>query len=1107
MPPRRTIEGHPDFSVLEARLAALVREAKIADGPLGPIAIIAPTRRLLAHLQVTLAGLFPSLLNVRFFHHESLLEAAAAAAGLPPLRLIGETTQEAILAAVVARVGGDLAPYLKERPGAIAAILATVQDLREAGVAEAAPSSGLSQPARQALRLVDEHSRALDALAKAGLRDRAGLYRSALPTVAAYARRFRRLIHYGAYELIGLNLDLMRAVETSGASVTYLVPFHPEAPAFLHARRFWPEMLGVYPTMIPAAADGDRLFSARLTCLYDESGLPPAALPAELATYFHAQGAEAELREVARRILGLHAARETPLREVAVIARSLEPYAALLRPVFAEHRLPFTTSASQGALRQAKVRAALCLARAVVGDFERQPLLDLLRSGLFIGRRGDPSPEADAWDRLSRDWAVTRGTATWTHHLPEWLALWSPYLPDAADAATRERTVALKAARLGQARALAAEVEALALAAAPLGRARSWTAWAGALLDLFGRHLRGFGADDAGPDPAVAAVLDAIRDLEDLDAVGLPFGSAVALGRFERALGRATIPIGSVGADGTTRMGDEGGVRILDAMQARGLAFDAVFLIGWNADLVPQHPREDPFLGEADRRELRRTLGRPIPIPSDLRDEEHLLLAHLLGAARRSLTVSWQRADESGRAKVRSLALRELGRVTLQAPDLRRVEAAAYRVPSHPADAGREALAQHQLMPPAEAALNVALELRSPRLLREALGDLPAAPGLVDPDILTAGLDLLEAIGRFSPADLSYDAFVGDHLPPVEVWSPSRLEILGACPQHYFFRHALHVDEMAEPAEAHELDPMDLGGRVHAVLHDLYRRLFLDATAAPGGGDAAAIEARARDLLEPIWDEKTRPLAARLRAVYPILWESTSKVWIEALRDFLVRDLSGLVRDRTTVLGLEEEVDATLALAPEGRVLRIAGRFDRVCRAPGTELIVADYKTAGTLDNHVKMIDLLKGRRLQMPLYLLMAESRRAAWSADREPVRVEVLGVGPGFLPADPGGIESPETQARLDPESFEKNRAGLLETIAVVADLAAAGSFPLNETSRLCPFCPYLRACRRSQAPTLARLESAPGALSYALLRRKSTRASTLAEVRSRGDRKEEA
>ena len=76
--PMRTIEGHPDFGVLEDRLAALVREARQGEGasPFPPVAVVAPTRRLLSYLQVMLADRLPVLANVHFFTHRSLAGAA-----------------------------------------------------------------------------------------------------------------------------------------------------------------------------------------------------------------------------------------------------------------------------------------------------------------------------------------------------------------------------------------------------------------------------------------------------------------------------------------------------------------------------------------------------------------------------------------------------------------------------------------------------------------------------------------------------------------------------------------------------------------------------------------------------------------------------------------------------------------------------------------------------------------------------------------------------------------------------------------------------------------------------------------------------------------------
>src|SRR5207245_10648936 len=127
-----------------------------------------------------------------------------------------------------------------------------------------------------------------------------------------------------------------------------------------------------------------------------------------------------------------------PLRATAVIARTLEPYAALFSRVLGEHGLPFVTSATRPAQGEARVMAALQLARSALGDFPRQPLFDLGRSGLARLRGEDPAGPAHGWDRLSRDWGVAGGLETWTRELPRWVEAWRPHGEADADEATPE---------------------------------------------------------------------------------------------------------------------------------------------------------------------------------------------------------------------------------------------------------------------------------------------------------------------------------------------------------------------------------------------------------------------------------------------------------------------------------------------------------------------------------------------------------------------------------------------------------------------------------------------------------------------------------------------
>jgi len=361
---------------------------------------------------------------------------------------------------------------------------------------------------------------------------------------------------------------------------------------------------------------------------------------------------------------------------------------------------------------------------------------------------------------------------------------------------------------------------------------------------------------------------------------------------------------------------------------------------------------------------------------------------------------------------------------------------------------------------------------------------------------------MLEAIDEAAPSRLEYDALAGPGAPPVAEWSPSRLETLGACPQQYFFRHILRVEEMDEIAEPYELDAREMGLAVHAVLADVYGRLFGAPDALREGLDPARAASRALELLREAWAARTADIAERMHGRYPLLWSETSRLYRNALETFVLFDAPSLARDRGALLGVESPVRGTIAPDSGSPAIAVRGRIDRVTRDGAGGIVVADFKTGRDLEGHVAMRGLLKGRRLQMALYALLAEASRAGWGGGDRAIAVEVIGIGPEHA----GGIEPPAedeprgypARAALDPKKFLECREGILETIGVLAKLAASGFFPLDPASERCRYCPYARACRRSHAPTLARLRAAPPAADFYRLRGKSTRARTLADVK---------
>lgn len=99
---------------------------------------------------------------------------------------------------------------------------------------------------------------------------------------------------------------------------------------------------------------------------------------------------------------------------------------------------------------------------------------------------------------------------------------------------------------------------------------------------------------------------------------------------------------------GRSRLGGEGGgVQVLSAIEARGVTFSHLFVLGCNRDVFPQPSHEDSLL--SDR--MRRRLHELIPtLP--LRAQRYMGERHLfawLHSATDNITLSWQRTDENGR--------------------------------------------------------------------------------------------------------------------------------------------------------------------------------------------------------------------------------------------------------------------------------------------------------------------------------------------------------------------------------------------------------------------------------------------------------------------------
>jgi hypothetical protein len=1040
------VVAHPDPFVLEAALLDRVADSKSAD-PLAPVLILVPTRRLAQHVLRRAAARFGAVLGVEVLHYRALVLGLLEAAGEAP-RLAPEAARHHLVGRVLQGLPGNpWAVYAAESPGAVRAVLSAFDDLREAGI----PPEALAEDPPLCAAYA-AYTQALAQAAWRGVLDDAGLVEAALAHARAHAARYAAILHHGAYELTGVHLDLLRALDAAG-KVTFLAPFTPGAPATRYAETFARRHLLPEGGEVRRLPDGaGAVLGPGLSRLWVE-GETGFRAPQGTVALADVQGPEAELTYGLRRAL-LAAAPDdgVPPTEVAVLTRSLTPYRTVLEAEDA--RLPLTSSIGLPLRRDPYLHDLLLILRCVLDDFPRARTAEALRSPRL---RWDVAARenADAWSLKA---GILGGLDAWVEDLPAWAG--EPRRLD--DASDEERAAELERAarRRERAEAIGVALTALARDASP-GRAGTFGDHAATIERIAARLLKP-PATEAEPLAEALQLLEGLRLLPDLlgeDRL-VPFADAVRA--FEEAVeAEERRPLQE----------DGGGLRLLDAMQARGLTFERTVLLGWHADGIPQGLSEDVVLPDRLRDALRRATGRPLPLRSEALDEERQLALSLLASARRDLEIVRQRADAAGRTRSPSPFLREVARLALGRPDLGALLEES--VPLHAGPVGwLEDLAKHTGgLSEEESTLRAALAAASPGVLLAALpSDHPLLPGfrmLAATESFVAGPESARFDGRLG------QPYAGGRL------SASALEMLGNCPQRFFFEKVLGVRGLEDEPGLDGLAGNVMGLAVHALLERVYARLRDRGLQVHDD----ALDA----LLREAWQEVTGPLSERRAQRLPGLWNGITARWLAALRCFVREDLARLRAEGAHTIDLEAVIEADLELG-EGRRLPVRGRLDRVVRGHAG-VRVGDYKTgSGDLQWRVDAKAMMTGNALQAPVYARLV-------GADE----VELLGVGPTM-------VRKPPEDARVVLPSLGPLEEGFVETLGVLHDLLTRGTYPLHKGVH-CNWCAFRQACRRTHPPTAAREEASPDSRDFRDVKKKSgQQKTTLRQVRGARAKKNE-
>ncbi|WP_447977301.1 PD-(D/E)XK nuclease family protein [Candidatus Nitrospira bockiana] len=1056
----RVVTGpfHPD---LEDAVVAEVRRVKAAD-PLTPLTIVVPSDPLRRRLRWLLCVEHRcALLQVHFLTFYQLAVRLLEEAGVfDPARVHPEFFFQELVHQLLRRgtAASTRWSHLAEMPGAWAALLATLRDLKDARVDPERAAEGLSQSQvglSAGVQALLSLSRAfLDEKERMQVLDQDDLAAAAEPYAAASAflARQQQVLYYGFYDLTQVQLDLFRAVSRI-APTTLFFPLVKGHTAYGFAERFFERHL--YGLMGPSSDRGSHGESD------DGAARSPASprcagsfRPGVSCRIVSASGPSDEATFVAKDILSLVEERGYAFHEIGVVARTLTGYVGLLPRIFEQHAIPVASTLARPLSEYPLIKALIQLVGLRTNNYRRDQVIALLGSPFL--RLTDPTsagsaprsaPRLDRWDVATRRLGITKGLEEW-QRLTTYADTGLPLRDDEDDdTSTGPRIPA------GDIKALWDVVSALAAALGRWPDSATWDVYTDELHAVADRWLDPCAGEAAVPADRsaelVAALRDAQEELRRLSAITPEVTLADFTAAFHTLMEQSQLPLGSARANG---------VQVFDAMAARGVPFRALYILGLNEKVFPRHIHEDAFLRDPVRRVLEVDLGFKIQEKLTGYEEETLLFALLCSSAREHLTVLYQRADETGRPLLPSSYLSELHR---------EAGGGELAVPRRVTSKFQECAQYHpDRLTPSECVLKSLLDRRVPRDLLETChpsGHLVERGVTALHSLEGGGHRLGDYDGMTGTLEVSWRALITSGV------SPSALQEYATCPFRYFAKQVLRLRPLMVPESIDQLGPLELGTLAHAILRRCFEALRAHgyfAGRSPAVDPMAVLDEAARREYERF--AETHPVG------YPLVWRLQRARLSAFLREVLREDLEEMAQGGWEPVFFEEDGTGRLvvSLAPDlPEEIPVTGRLDRVDWSPARNAYrIIDYKFKGSrrpdsLDRNLK-IGAVRATRLQPPLYLTMGETLEAALPGASSGSTCE--GVWFYYLAPQ---WDRPLTRVPFPGDAWRSELAApMMQALTHVLSGIRAGKFFIY-ASGSCEQCDYRLLCRKTHQPTLWR------------------------------------
>jgi len=509
-------------------------------------------------------------------------------------------------------------------------------------------------------------------------------------------------------------------------------------------------------------------------------------------------------------------------------------------------------------------------------------------------------------------------------------------------------------------------------------------------------------------------------------------------------------------------------VDVLSVTDGRALRYEHVFCLGLAEGQFPQPFREGSLIRENDRQGWR-SRGLRLDDREDVVAREMLLLYLAVSRAQGTLTLSYSGLGAAGAPATPSSFL-----ATLLGP-VGGLEAAQRMGAYERVSPGRFVPPAAQIAQPAEALLAAVAGRFDPDLDPEGAALGYAARGQrVALEQSAAGLWARHRRLRAQEFD-TYDGRIEDdslrqllsrRFGQEAVFSPSQLNTFSQCPWLFFATYVLGLEPLAAPRR--QLQAAEVGQFCHAVLYRALKALR-DGQAPLRLAEVAPQRLKAA-LAEAVQAQSRRLVQRGLN--YPQLWALQQRTLHRRIEQYLLGQIASgpaaclhlelafgmgqWPRDLCDPASSPEPVVAATACGP----VALRGRIDRVDLVgdDGQEgLLVIDYKT-GRLPSRK---DVVEGRQLQLPVYILAAEQLLG---------RSSVGGAFHSLAGDKPLAIRRAEAKPGDQPDDVDKSIQALGQTVARIRQ----GVFPPAPSGDCPSYCPMRQICHYSQARVEAKLRN---------------------------------